>query len=148
MTEKAKNILETIRYATVSSVDNNGIPWAAPVWYVIDNEENLYWWSPIDSQHSRNIVHNSNIYITIFNSTVAEGDGLGLYLRAEAGVVVDNELDVAIEHYNSSTRIFKLDRENCTGNAPTRMYKAIVSQQWINESIEQDGFYIDKRIEL
>lgn len=94
MTDKSKNILETIRYATISSVDNKNRPWAAPVWYVFDEDYNIYWWSPIDSQHSKNIEYNSNIYITVFDSTAPEGDGFGLYMRAEAGVVADDEPSV------------------------------------------------------
>lgn len=148
MNEKVKTMLQTIRYATISTVDKNGKPWAAPVWYVFDNEENIYWWSPIDSQHSKNIAHNSDIYITIFDSTAAEGDGFGLYMRAEVGVVANNELDSAISLYNQSTEVFKLGQENCTGTAPTRIYKATVAQWWVNDGVEQNGFYIDKRVQV
>ncbi len=148
MTEKAKKMLETIRYATISSVDESGEPWAAPVWYVFDDNFNVYWWSPIDSQHSKNIASNSNIYITIFDSTASEGNGLGIYLRSEARVVENDELDLAIDLYNQSTNVFKLSRENCTEDAPTRIYKATTTQRWINDGIEQDGFYIDQRVQL
>ncbi len=147
MTERAKKILATIRYATISSVDENGKPWAAPVWYVFD-DNNIYWWSPVDSQHSKNIAHNSNIYITIFDSTAPEGDGFGLYMRAEAHIITDDELDSAIDLYNQSTEIFKLNRENCTEDAPTRVYKATITQRWINDGTERNGFYIDQRIQL
>lgn len=73
----AKNILATIRYATISTVDDNGKPWAAPVWYVYD-EGNIYWWSSAESQHSKNVESNGEAYITVFDSTVPEGDGVGL----------------------------------------------------------------------
>jgi len=146
--KKVSSILRSVRYATVSTVDENGAPWAAPVWYVADNKDNIYWWSPADSQHSKNIALDSNIYITIFDSTAPEGEGIGLYLRAEAYEVDGSDLDLAINLYNKSTKLFKLNRENCTGNAPTRIYKATTSQQWINDGIEQDGFYIDKRVDI
>lgn len=148
MNDKGKNILETIRYATISSVDKNGEPWAAPVWYVFDEDYNIYWWSPTEAQHSRNISTNPNIYVTIFDSTLPEGEGIGLYLRAQAGEISDDELDVAIERYNKSTSVFKLDRENCTGNAPTRMYKAVIKESWTNDGETKDGFYVDMRIKL
>jgi len=145
MTERAKKILATIRYATISSVDENGKPWAAPVWYVFDEDHNIYWWSPTEAQHSKNIADNPDVYITVFDSTAPEGDGFGLYMRAEANEVDDSDLDLAIDLYNRSTKLFKLNRNNCTGNAPTRIYKAIVKQRWVNDSLERDGFYIDKR---
>lgn len=94
MNEKVKILLQTVRYATVSTVDKDGEPWAAPVWYVFDDDYNVHWWSPIDSQHSKNIAHDPNVYIAIFDSTAPEGDGFGLYMRAEAGVVADDEPSV------------------------------------------------------
>lgn len=147
MNDKVKTLLQTIRYATISTIDEDNKPWAAPVWYVFD-EKSIYWWSPVDSQHSKNIVHNSNIYVTVFDSTVPEGDGFGLYMRAEAGVIAADELDSAIDLYNQSTKIFKLNRENCTDNAPTRMYKAVIKERWVNDGTEQNGFYIDQRVGL
>ena len=147
MNEKVEKLLQTIHYATISSVDSGGQPWAAPVWYVLD-DNHVYWWSPIEARHSKNIANNPKIYITIFDSTAPEGEGFGLYMRAEAGVLTDDELDSAIDLYNQSTKIFKLNRENCTGNAPTRIYKATVSQRWVNDSIEQDGFYTDQRTQV
>lgn len=147
MDTASKNILETIRYATISTVDTEGKPWAAPVWYVYDNG-NIYWWSPIETQHSRNIDQNSEVYITVFDSTAPEGEGAGLYFRANATQLADGELNKAIELYNNSTSIFKLDINNCTGGAPTRMYKATIREAWKNDGIEREGFYVDKRVSL
>lgn len=148
MNDKGKNILEKIRYATVSTVDETGAPWAAPVWYVFDDNLDIYWWSPTEAQHSKNINTNPNIYVTVFDSTLPEGEGVGLYLRAYASEISDDELNVAIERYNSSTKIFKLDRENCTGSAPTRIYKAVTKEGWTNDGVTKNGFYVDKRVSL
>lgn len=147
MNDKIAILLSSVRYATVSTVDSDGKPWAAPVWYVYD-EQNLYWWSPLDSQHSKNIVANPEVYITIFDSSVPEGDGFGLYLRANTSELDGDELDSAIEMYNASTEVFKLTRENCTKDAPTRMYKAAISDKWVNDGTEQNGFYSDTRVGL
>lgn len=147
MEEQVKTLFQSIRYATISTIDSAGRPWAAPVWYVSD-DDTVYWWSPVDSQHSKNIAHNPDVYITIFDSTLPEGDGFGLYLRAGANEVSEDELDSAMDLYNRSTKIFKLNRENCTGDAPTRMYKAVIQQRWVNDGVERDGFYIDQRNQL
>ncbi|MFO0920837.1 MAG: pyridoxamine 5'-phosphate oxidase family protein [Candidatus Saccharimonadales bacterium] len=146
MNEIIKNILSTIRYATISTVDDNGKAWAAPVWYVFDETNMLLcWWSPINSQHSQNIERNDEVYITIFNSTTPEGEGLGLYIRANAKKVPDDKLDKVIDLYNSTTTQFKLNRENTTNNAPTRLYQADPITIQINDGIETDGFYQDIR---
>jgi uncharacterized protein YhbP (UPF0306 family) len=148
MSDKSNEILTKIRYATISTIDEAGKPWAAPVWYVFDEDYNIYWWSPTEAQHSRNISANPTVYVTIFDSTLPEGEGVGLYLRASAGEVSEAELNDAIERYNNSTKIFKLSRENCMGSAPTRIYKAVTKEGWTNDGVTKDGFYIDKRIAL
>lgn len=138
-------ILSDNKYLTVSTVDKDGNPWASPVWYVKDDEGNFYWWSPIASQHSRNIKNNPNVYITIFNSQLPEGDGLGLYIRAVASELKGDDVIAIIELYNSTTEKFKLTTENCSGTAPTRLYRAVPSETWYNDGIEQDGYYTDVR---
>ena len=151
MNNQVKTILETVRYATLSTVDESGRAWAAPVWYVFDEREGseggLYWWSPIDSRHSQNIERNGDVYITIFDSTTPEGKGVGLYIRAHAEQVPDDQLDGAIAHYNTITQKFKLSRTNTTGSAPTRLYRATPIRIYINDGVETDGFYRDIRRE-
>ncbi len=139
--------MDSVRYATISTVDKNNNPWAAPVWYVYD-DETIYWWSPMESQHSKNIEQNSNVYITIFDSSAPEGDGLGVYISAVASEVESDSLDKVIDLYNTSTKIFKLNTENTSGDAPTRLYKAVIKSSWINSSSEKNGAYSDTRISV
>jgi len=146
MNSTVKEILESTRYCTISTVDIHGQPWAAPVWYVYDDELNIYWWSPIKSKHSVNISINPNIYITIFNSNAPEGKGVGVYMRASAEELSEQETDAVIKLYNSTTQIFKMSLDNCTGLAPTRLFKATASKIWINDGIERKGFYEDTRV--
>lgn len=143
--EKYQSILEKVRYCTVSTVDQDGKPWAAPVWYVSDENDTIYWWSPTTSQHSENIAKNSNVYLTIFDSSAPEGEGLGLYIRAEAHEVSEEDLEKAMELYNASTVQFKMSRQNCCAPAPTRMYKATPREMWMNDGLERDGFWQDVR---
>lgn len=144
----ANKIFNSNRYLTLSTVDSVGKPWAAPVWYVRDGEGNLYWWSPIASQHSQNIVINPDVYITVFDSRSPEGDGLGLYIQAFAAELPESELDKVVELYNSTTEKFKMTRENCSGEAPTRLYKAVPSKVWHNDGLEHDSYYADVRQEI
>lgn len=147
LTKYDKNLLK-VRYATISTVDESGSPWAAPVWYVHDDQNNIYWWSPVDSQHSRNITLNGQAYITIFDSSSPEGDGVGLYISANSSQVTSDELDNVIEIYNAVTTKFKLDLSNTTGDAPTRLYKAVPITMQINDGVESNGFYKDIRKDI
>lgn len=51
----AVEIIKQNMYATIATVDNEGQPWASPVFVVYDNELSFYWASGRSSQHSRNI---------------------------------------------------------------------------------------------
>lgn len=148
MNPAAATILSQNRYATISTVDKNGKAWAAPVWYAYDEYYTLYWWSAKDSQHSQNITRTGQVYITIYNSQAPEGEGLGLYLRADAKEVADSELNQAIEIYNRTTTQFKLSQENTTGHAPTRLYQAAPTTLQINDGEEIHGFYRDVRRDI
>ncbi|MCU0667354.1 MAG: pyridoxamine 5'-phosphate oxidase family protein [Patescibacteria group bacterium] len=146
--DSVKQILQNVRYATISTVDDSPLPWAAPVWYVFDNALNIYWWSPVESIHSQNILNNGNIYITIFDSTLPEGKGIGVYMKADATKLPAEETEDVIKIYNASTTIYKLNMNNCSGDAPTRLYKATPKQLWINDGETQNGFWVDIRKEI
>lgn len=148
MNTEAATILSQTRYATVSTVDEDGKVWAAPVWYAYDDHLTLYWWSAKDSQHSQSITRTGHAYITIFDSQAPEGEGSGLYLRVNAKEVVDDELNRAIELYNRTTTQFTLSRENTTDHAPTRLYQATPITIQINDGEEVDGFYRDVRRDI
>ncbi len=136
-----------IRYATISTADELGEPWAAPVWYVVDDKGKIYWWSPKTSQHSTNIYLSNKVYITIFDSSVPEGQGKGLYIKATAGEVEEKDIRTTCDIYNQTTEIFTLSYEDCSGDAPTRLYYAEPVVIWENSSTTNNG-YQDIRQEI
>lgn len=143
-----KVILEQVRYATVSTVDAAGKPWAAPVWYVFDGERSPYWWSPTQSKHSENISRSREAYITIFDTGQPEGEGDGLYLHAHVEEVHQGALRAALDRYNESFQSFHVSYEACIDPAPTRLYKATVHESWRNKGVTEDGHYVDVRIKV
>lgn len=148
MRDSAMPFLDTIRYCTLSTVDADGLPWAAPVFYVYGNDGDIYWWTDVESQHSRNIAHNPTIYITIFDSTAPEGEGSGLYIRAAARVVPENEIAHAREIYNRFARTFRLSPRDTEGDCPMKLYVAMPEKMWVNAESSREGRYVDVREEL
>lgn len=146
--DAVKQILQNVRYATVSTVDSSVLPWAAPVWYVFDDNMNIYWWSPINSVHSQNIYNHHEVFITIFDSSLPEGKGIGIYMKADASEVPAEDLEKVIRLYNTTTEIYKLEMSNCCGDAPTRVYMAIPKQLWLNDGETRNGFWVDIRKEI
>ncbi len=85
--EKAAGVIQRIQYINVASVTEEGLPWNTPVYCAFDKELNFYWLSWKENQHSKNIHNNPNVFVTIYDSTVPEGTGFGVYLQGRARAV-------------------------------------------------------------
>src|SRR3989344_4776521 len=89
--EKAHRIIEKILYITIATVSKDGRPWNSPVYCAFDEDYNFYWASWRENQHSKNIKENNNVFIVIYDSTVPEGTGEGVYVQAKAYELNDGE---------------------------------------------------------
>lgn len=148
-TQRAKGIIEKIFYITIASISEDGHPWNAPVFSAYDKDYNFYWGSYRDSQHSRNIRSNKNIFLVIYDSTVPAGKGEGVYMKAAAKEIEDLE-EIEFAHRILETRhsvpYWKL--EQVQGSGAIRLYKAVPEKVWMNGEGEADGHYIDVRVEI
>lgn len=82
---KAQRIIVSNIYYTLPTCSVDGVPWASPVFFAYDEKLNIYWSSAITSNHSQNIYHNKGrVAVAIFNSSVSEGTGEGLYFYGTA----------------------------------------------------------------
>ena len=143
----AKDILHKIIYATVATSSQDGKPWNTPVRYVYDSDLNLYWFSDKNNQHSRNVRANEDVFIVIYDSTVADGRGEGIYLEAKA-YELDNPDEIRAAR--RLKRGADTDApEDYMGEAVRRVYKAVPNRAWINDAEEKDGVFVrDLRIEI
>lgn len=147
--QRAREIIEKIFYITIASISEDGQPWNAPVFSAYDKDYNFYWGSYKDSQHSRNIRFNKNIFLVIYDSTVPAGKGEGVYIRATAKEIEDSK-EIEFTHRLLAARhvvpYWKL--EQVQGSGPIRLYKAALEKIWMNGEGEIDGHYIDVRVEI
>lgn len=88
-TKRAKEIIEAVIYINIASVTESGMPWNMPVYATYDEDYNFFWLSWRESQHSKNIRANPDVFITIYDSTQQEGTGEGVYIKARAEEVND-----------------------------------------------------------
>ncbi len=129
MTERhlktALRIIEDIQYITIATVCPDGSPWNTPVAPTHDENLVFCWGSDESSIHSQNIRNEKRVFIVIYDSTLPEGTGEGVYMRGEAEELSEYE-----------------------GNL--RMYRFNPQQIWINDEEQNtDGsFKRDIRIEL
>ena len=114
-----------------------------------DKDYNFYWGSYRDSQHSKNIGNKEDIFLVIYDSTVATGTGEGVYIDATATELKDPK-EIKFAHHLLRTRhsvpYWKI--EQVQGSTLIRLYKAKPKRVWMNTGQEVDGTYIDTRIEI
>ena len=146
LSKRAREIIEKIRYITVSTVSENGQPWNSPLSSFYDKDFNFYSASWKENQHSKNIKNNPNVFVVIFDSTVPEGTGEGVYFTAKAYELnskkdIDEALSLRREKHSHPA-------EDFMGDKPRRIYKFVPEKFWMNEEGNIDGNYIDVRIEV
>jgi hypothetical protein len=129
----ARAIIDANRYMTLATADEDGRPWAAPVFYAAADYAEFYWISAPGSVHSRNLALRPRISIVIFDSGVAEGAGQAVYMAATAEQVADGDLARGLAVYPGAADpgSHPLTPGQLQGPAPYRLYRAAVSEHWI-----------------
>ncbi len=145
----AKEIIRKIRYITIATVDQQGQPWNTPVARSVDDDLNFYWASDKTSTHSQNIRQNNKVFIVIYDSTVPSKDAWGVYVKAKAEEITDQQ------EADSIAKLFAKDDPYSVGTGkeylddyPRRIYKAVPEKVWMNDEGEVNGNYIDVRKEV
>jgi hypothetical protein len=84
--------------------------------------------------HSANIAENSDVALVIYDSTVPEGHGFGVYMRAEAEMV-EKKTEIA-----KALRLLYTRKSRpipsaglFVGETPRKVYRATPSRAWIND---------------
>jgi nitroimidazol reductase NimA-like FMN-containing flavoprotein (pyridoxamine 5'-phosphate oxidase superfamily) len=135
----ARTIIEASRYMVLATADTNGRPWSSPVYFAHAGYTRFYWVSSPEAVHSRNIATRSDVGIAIFDSTAPIGTGQGVYLRARADEVSDDERDQGIEVFSRRSQAhggvawITADVQRC---AELRLYRALVDEHSI---LAKDG---------
>lgn len=140
LNEIAKKIIKNNIYLTLATSD--GDPWAAPLFYAVDNEFNFYFISQMDCVHVKHILKNHKVAFAIFDSHQKEGEGNGVQGSGEAFLMKDNELDTAFKWYQ--TTYVPMKKESFSGKAPYRFFKLVTEKFYV---LDPDAD-VDKRVEV
>ncbi len=134
MNRKAKEIIDGNKYMVVSTSDKDGGPWGATVLYVYDEESELFFFfSDLESLHSRNIIENPRVSLTIFNAGSPIGEYKGIQVEGNAHLVGKDKLDLAFNLY--SKRIFP--------NANAKQLERLRLKDYYMESSKSKFFYVE-----
>src|SRR5262245_34577681 len=126
----ARQILDSNQYMVLGTVDDQGTPWASPVWFAHLDYRELFWVSRTDVQHSLNIAVRPEVGIVVFDSSVKPGSGQGVYMRATARELQGADMESGLEVYVTRSAAQTGWRPSVVDlSAPKvmRLYGAIVS---------------------
>lgn len=138
--QAARTIIRTIPYLTIATVTPAGTPWNTPVYCAYDRILRFVWTSATTSQHSRNLATNPQAFATLYDSTVPEGTGVGVYLRGTARQIAD--LRTAVSALLLLARRVGVPPRPLAlvhGAAPRRLYQFVPEEIWINGWVESAG---------
>ena len=138
-TAHALDLLAANRYVVLATADEDGSPWATPVWFAADGLDRILWLSWPGSRHSRLIARRPQVALTVFDSSRPSEDAAAFYAVASAAECREPFLDAALAHYNRRSqeqglRAFR--REDVTEPARLRLYVAEISEAWV---LDQDS---------
>jgi hypothetical protein len=131
----AREILGARSYVVLATADDQGVPWATPVWFAMEDPAELFWVSYPAARHSQNIGVRPQVGMVVFDSTVAPGSGQGVYMSAVAEQLTDpNAIERGIVIFSrASVRegAGAMSLDDVTGQARLRLYRAHVQESWI-----------------
>lgn len=146
--KRAAEILKTIQYATLATVAEDGRPWNSPVAHELDSNLNIYWISDKENQHSKNVRANGKVFIVIYDSTVPEGEGEGVYIEATVIELSDPEEILYVRRLKKGNEYAPKEGEFLRGEV-RRIYKAVLGRIWMNDAEVQNGEFIrDYKVEV
>lgn len=130
----ARTLIDASLYLVLGTADEDGLPWAAPVYFAHSEHRDFFWVSKPDARHSRNIAARPDVSIVIFDSSVPIGTGQGVYMTAVARELEGDEQAAGLEVYSSRAlehggRAFA--QADVGGSAALRFYRATAVEQFV-----------------
>lgn len=153
--EIAAGVLRTNRYLTLATCAASGVPWAAPLMYAVDQEEDFYWTSATDAVHSRQLIENPQVALVIFDSNPTYGSAQALYCAGRAAELAGTDLQKGCEVFYTMRYPDPEERrakgrtpKDFEADSPRRMYRAVVSEYSILHPDKHPvhGSVIDHRV--
>jgi nitroimidazol reductase NimA-like FMN-containing flavoprotein (pyridoxamine 5'-phosphate oxidase superfamily) len=148
--ERARRLIDESVNMTVATVDTAGVPWVSPVFYVPDENYDLYWTSERTARHSENIRRTGNAAIVIVESDPQRRVD-AVYMSTEATELTDpTSLARGVEIMLGKPQPDKwmiTSSGDVTGDGPWRIYRAHPMSIEVRASDEVNGKPVARRID-
>ncbi|MGK7871958.1 MAG: pyridoxamine 5'-phosphate oxidase family protein [Xenococcaceae cyanobacterium] len=151
--EKVHRLIESNLYCVLSTCSRDGFPWVSPVFFVYDydNGYNIYWCSAKQAKHSQNLSSNQGrVAIVIFDSSVREGTGEGLYFSGTASQLDPNQIERVLKLMASRAgKPINRTVQDYLDNSPRRLYHFRPHEAWITgERLPVGNQLVDTKIKV
>jgi nitroimidazol reductase NimA-like FMN-containing flavoprotein (pyridoxamine 5'-phosphate oxidase superfamily) len=130
----ARTLIDANLYMVLGTADEDGLPWATPVYYAPFEEREFFWVSKPEARHSQNIATRPEVGIVIFDSSVPPGTGQGVYMRALAQELTGEERERGIEVFSQRSVTHGAEEwglEDVQPPARLRLYSARATEQYV-----------------
>jgi nitroimidazol reductase NimA-like FMN-containing flavoprotein (pyridoxamine 5'-phosphate oxidase superfamily) len=136
----ARSLIDASLYLVLGTADEDGLPWASPVYFAHSENRDFFWISRPDARHSRNIAARPDVSIVIFDSSVPIGTGKGVYMTAVARELEGDDQEAGLEVYSRRAlehggRAFTQD--DVTGSAALRFFRANAVEQFVLDDFDR-----------
>ena len=136
----ARSLIDASLYLVLGTADEDGLPWASPVYFAHSGRRDFFWVSKPDARHSRNIAARRDVSIVIFDSSVPIGTGQGVYMTAVARELDGEDQAAGLEVYSRRAlehggRAFTQD--DVGGSAALRFYRATAVEQFVLDDFDR-----------
>jgi nitroimidazol reductase NimA-like FMN-containing flavoprotein (pyridoxamine 5'-phosphate oxidase superfamily) len=132
--DRARSLIERNSLLPLATVDVAGRPWVSPVFYLLDDDYQVYWVSDVEARHSANVRETAAVAIVIHDVVDRQTDavyieGTAVELNDEAAV--REGMDVMARRDELQPPHWRIDDiGEVTGEGPRRVYKAIRESTW------------------
>jgi nitroimidazol reductase NimA-like FMN-containing flavoprotein (pyridoxamine 5'-phosphate oxidase superfamily) len=136
----ARSLIDASLYLVLGTADEDGLPWASPVYFAHSEHRDFFWVSRPDARHSRNITARPDVSIVIFDSSVPIGTGRGVYMTAVARELEGEDQVAGLKVYSRRAlehggRAFTQD--DVRGSAALRFYRATAVEQFVLDDFDR-----------
>ena len=130
---ESRQIVDANLYLVLGTADEEGRPWATPVYFAHRGYRELFWVSTPEARHSQNLAARPDVSIVIFDSTVPINTGRAVYMAASAAEVTGDGRAEILEVYSQRAvahggRAFAI--ADVEAPAHLRLYRAVATDQY------------------
>ena len=129
-----RSVIDANRFMTLATADEQGVPWATPVWFTCPDERRFLWVSVPTTRHSRNIASRPEVAIVIYDSRTTPAERQAVYVEATATELAGAEVDAGIAAFSResvSQGLSEWSRKDVTVAGRFRLYQATATECFI-----------------